>query len=149
MIVQVYNQQTVLSIHSDQVVKLSQAVISYEKQACDEVSVHFVETQQICELHETFFNDPSPTDCISFPMDDEESAGYQILGELFVCPQTAKEYADEYGLDPYEETSLYVVHGLLHLMGYDDLEDEDIVEMRAAEERHMLNLKQHQLLLHP
>lgn len=143
MDVYVESRQKALPVTFDAVSSLAEAVIGLEEWTCDEVGIHFVETQEMCDLHFQFFNDPSPTDCISFPIDKAN-----CLGDVFVCPQTAIEYASKHRKDPYKELSLYVVHGLLHLMGYDDIEDEDRSAMRAAERRHMRHLKQQHLLLH-
>lgn len=104
----------------------------------DEIILHFVTERKICRLHEDFFADPSSTDCISFPMDPSESyteESHHILGEIFVCPKVAIAYAQEKGLDPYEETTLYIVHGLLHLLGYDDLDPESRKTMRRMEKK--------------
>lgn len=137
-----------MPISSRAVKKIVVAVISLEKQVCDEVSVHFVTEKEICKLHREYLNDPSPTDCISFPMDDFVSdIEYRILGEVFVCPETAVHYAHEHASDPYLECTLYIVHGLLHLMGYDDLQPKVKAVMRKAEKRHMHNLKKLNLLL--
>src|SRR5262249_2821323 len=106
----------------------------------DEVSVNFVDTETICEIHAEYFDDPSPTDCISFPLDGEEEE-YRVLGEIFVCPQTAIEYAEAHGCCPYQETTLYIIHGLLHLIGLDDIYEKDRAEMRRRETRHLENLK--------
>lgn len=141
MDVYVYDQQHALKLPHDAVQALTTQVVSNEGYHYDEVSIHFVDTKTISELHEQYFDDPSPTDCISFPIDDPDAEGYRVLGDVFVCPETAIEYAEKHGCDPYEETALYIVHGLLHLMGYDDVEEEDRKEMRAAEERHLKSLK--------
>jgi probable rRNA maturation factor len=148
VIVNVIDQQTDLKISTKQVENLVHAVIKLEGQRCDEVNVYLVDTSAICELHEDFFDDPSPTDCISFPLDSDEEE-YRILGEVFVCPATAIKYAAEHEGDMYRETSLYLVHSLLHLMGYDDIEDEEIALIRRAEQRHMHNLQTLDLQLHP
>lgn len=124
-------------------------VLAGENQTCDEVSIYFVETEEICSLHQTYFDDPSPTDCISFPLDDENEFGYRILGEVFVCPATALLYAQKKSIDPYEEISLYIIHGLLHLIGYDDIEKKDRVQMRKAEARQMDRIKKLNLSLKP
>ena len=100
-------------------------------------------------LHARFFGDPSLTDCISFPMDSEAQEGYRILGEVFVCPQVARRYAESHKGDPYWETTLYVVHGLLHLMGYDDISEKERSLMRAAEGRQMRHLEKRGLILMP
>lgn len=117
----------------------------------DEVSIYFVTTEEICRLHQEFFGDPSPTDCISFPYDQKREGGYHLLGEIFVCPKAALEYVlklgEEINEDCYRETSLYVVHGLLHLMGYDDIRGEDKMKMEAQENRLMKELIEKNLLL--
>lgn len=73
--------------------------------------------------------------------------GYRVLGDIFVCPQTAVDYATRRDGDPYWEMTLYVVHGLLHLMGYDDIEPKERRRMRAAERRQMKALTTLGLLL--
>lgn len=145
MKIYVFNSQNSLKIGKNQVKKIAAAVASFEKQSFDEVSIHFVKPERICQLHEEYFQDPSLTDCISFPMDDEQQDGYRMLGDIFVCPQTAINYAKE--KDPYIETTLYIVHGMLHLMGYDDIEPSDRREMKAAEKRHMRHLQELKLML--
>lgn len=150
MIIHVFNEQRALKFSLARVKKLVKQVIEEEGQTCDEVSIYFVETPIICEMHQTYFDDPSPTDCISFPMDEENEEGdYRVLGDIFVCPATALEYSQSHPVDPYEETSLYIVHGLLHLMGYRDIEEKDIQLMRQAEQRHMQKLKELDLYLKP
>lgn len=101
----------------------------------DEISLHFVTEPKICKLHEEYFNDPSPTDCITFPMDGIEykKNAYHILGEAFICPKTALIYAKNAGIDPYEELYRYVVHCILHLIGYDDINPKDRAKMKRKE----------------
>lgn len=142
MNISIINEQESLPISEDRVQAIVRSCVLYEGQNCDEVSIFFVTKEVIAELHEEFFDDPTPTDCISFPIDTEETAGFRLLGEIFVCPEVAIEYSKTHGLkSEREETLLYVVHGLLHLMGYDDIEDDAIVEMRKAEKRHLDHLK--------
>ena len=136
----VNNNLNDLPISNDSVISVIQAFVDFEQIPADEISINFVDTETICSLHADYFDDPSPTDCISFPLDDEEEE-YRVLGEVFVCPKTAQEYASSQGTDPYLEVTLYVIHGLLHLIGFDDLEDRDRLEMRKKEEDHLQNLK--------
>jgi probable rRNA maturation factor len=102
----------------------------------DELIVHFVTEKTICMLHRDLFDDPSLTDCISVPIDSpsEKRAGYHVLGEIFVCPKAAILYAKEHGIDLQEEVMRYVVHGLLHLIGYDDMTVKDRRIMKKKEE---------------
>lgn len=142
MRVNVINRQRDLSLDSRVVKKLVKRVIEDEGESCDEVSVYFVKTAEISKLHADYFDDPSPTDCISFPLDDtQDSEGYRHLGEVFVCPAVALSYATKKSLDPTQETLLYIIHGLLHLLGYDDQDPKAKRRMRRAEKRHVL---QHQ-----
>ena len=145
--VNIFDEQPSLSFSQSKVKELVCEVITFEREFCDEVNIYFVNKDKISELHGTYFNDDSPTDCISFPMDEKMEGGTRILGEVFVCPEIAVEYAKAHGVDPYTETSLYIVHGLLHLMGYDDIKEQDRGTMREAEARHMENLEKHNLLL--
>ncbi len=109
-------------------------------QACEELvpssftefHVHFVTQQRICKLHQEFFNDPSPTDCISFPSESP------CLGEVVICPKAAIDYAPD---SFYEELTLYLVHGILHCLGYDDIEKKDRSKMRKMEKKFMSILK--------
>lgn len=135
MNINIIDMQADLSISAPKVSKIVSQVILAEGHQCDEVTIHFVDKKTICKLHGDFFGDPSPTDCISFPMDLKEEGGSKVLGEVFVCPYTAIEYAKAHETNPYEETTLYIVHGLLHLMGYDDIATNDRKKMRKAEER--------------
>lgn len=146
MNIQVYNHQQDVKISPEAVSAIVKEVLNKENKKCDEVAIHFVETSKICELHSEFFNDPSPTDCISFPIDEAGCAGYCVLGEVFVCPKTAIEYASLHNIPVYQEITLYIVHGLLHLLGYDDIGDRE-PEMRNAEKLHMKNLEMHNMIM--
>lgn len=134
------NQQQDLEIDNESVIAVAQAFLLLEGISVEEVSVNFVDTLLISQLHADYFDDPSTTDCISFPFDDDDEE-YRVLGEIFVCPKTAIDYVNEHGGDPYDETTLYVVHGLLHLIGLDDIEEDDRLKMRERETVHLKNLK--------
>jgi probable rRNA maturation factor len=143
------NFQSALPVSRSSVKNLVSAILEFLNIQTDEVVVHFVDKEKICELHKEFFNDPTPTDCISFPIDSpfETHSGNSILGEIFICPEAAIEYARGKSIDPYAETTLYVIHGLLHLAGYDDLETDDRKEMRKAEKRCLHALRKNGILL--
>jgi len=125
-------------------------VVAFEGKQYDEVGIHLVEPAEISQLHAKFFDDSSVTDCISLPVSNNFKFEFDsfdtlentaLLGDVFVCTQVAVDYALKHQKDPYEEVTLYVIHGLLHLMGYDDIDKEERAAMRAAERRHMQHLK--------
>lgn len=95
-----------------------------------ELSIAFVDDTTIGQVHADFMNDPTPTDVITFPADEEmESAG-----EIIVSVDHAQARAEELGEDFSRELALYLVHGWLHLAGLDDRNDADRQKMRAAEQ---------------
>jgi probable rRNA maturation factor len=143
--VHVFQEQSDLSISESSITLLVSDFNQFSQALCDEVSIHLVDVTRICELHMQFFNDPSPTDCISFPMDEKPEYGYRIMGDVFVCPAVAKEYVCANGGDVYHEITLYVIHGLLHLQGLDDLSPKDRRKMRAAEAAYLAHVNEKKL----
>lgn len=145
--VTVYNSQQDLLIQPDEVERLVQALLFYKKISCEEIVLHFVSIDAIALLHEEHFGDPSETDCITFPMDSPDETPCLLLGEIFVCPKMAIMQGGELGIDPYEESTLYIVHGFLHLLGFGDIEEGERMVMRYEEERAMKYLRDQNLFL--
>jgi probable rRNA maturation factor len=139
MITTIYNTQKDLPLSLASIRLMIPFLLEHLEISTDEVVLHFVSQKAIERLHDEFFSDPSPTDCISFPIDTPQKTAsklkHHVLGEVFVCPKVALQYAKEHSLDPYEETKLYVIHGILHLIGYDDLTYLDRRTMRKMEEK--------------
>lgn len=129
-LIDVYNRQKSLKIQTASVKRLVRFVVEQKKITCKKISVHFVGLRKIAQIHAEFFDDPSVTDCMTFPIDQE------FLGECVICPQVALERNPK---KPYEETSHYLIHCLLHLIGYDDIDKKKQAVMRKEEHR-LLNL---------
>lgn len=141
--VNIQNRQKDLSIPKLRAKEILEVLIQFLKISCEEISLYFVTEKEISSLHEQFFDDPTPTDCIAFPIDEK------YLGDLFVCPKTAIAYAKKKDLDPYTETLLYVVHSFLHLCGYCDLTPQKRRDMRKMEKKCMDHLREKNLQLKP
>jgi probable rRNA maturation factor len=133
--VRLANRQNDIKLSLPVVRKLVHAVLKLHKTNCHEVSIYFVTERRICDMHRQFFNDPTLTDCISFPIDQE------LLGEVFVCPKAALQYCTSHDQDPHREVALYIIHGILHLLGYDDLEPSQRRIMRKKERKCMEECK--------
>ncbi len=133
--VHIGNSQKDLPIEKRLITQIVRDLLMFLELECKEISIYFVTKKKISALHEQFFQDPSPTDCISFPLDNEH------LGEVFVCPSVAISYAKEKGLDPFEETILYIIHGILHLIDYDDQTPKDKKVMRGMEKKCMEHIR--------
>ncbi len=111
-----------------------------------ELSLVFVDDEVIAELHGRFMDDPTPTDVITFEGDADDAE--PCAGEIVVSADHAAAYAEAHGVDFSRELTLYIVHGWLHLCGYDDLTDADRVEMRRAEAQAMQSLEAAHLIPH-
>ena len=106
-----------------------------------EISVTFVDLEEIHQLNLQFRNVDKPTDVLSFPQFEDKSEfpeeGEICLGDVVICLQRAEEQAEEFG-HSFEREILYLfVHSLLHLLGYDHMEEEEKAEMRKKEEQVM------------
>lgn len=107
-----------------------------------EISVTFVSTEEIHELNNVYRGKDSVTDVLSFPQYDstEEMAavdGILCLGDVVICPEQALLQADEFGHSGERELVYLFVHSVFHLLGYDHLEEDDKILMRAQEEKIM------------
>jgi probable rRNA maturation factor len=97
-----------------------------------ELSVALVDDHTLAELHDRYLGDPAPTDVMSFDLSDEHCGA---AGEVLVSVERAREVAAARGQSLAREVALYVVHGTLHLCGYDDHDPRDRQRMRDAEAR--------------
>ena len=103
-----------------------------------ELSVSFVEQDEIAGLHERFMDEAGPTDVLSFPLDDVEEGAkggeaVRLLGDVVVAPA---EPARNNPSDPDAELRLLLVHGILHLLGYDHEDDGARTRMWERQERY-------------
>ncbi len=101
------------------------------------VSVALVDDPTIHELNQRFLQHDYPTDVLSFVL---EKGPDHLDGEVIVSLDTAIRCATEYGWPAENELLLYVVHGTLHLVGFDDQNDEQRRQMRAGEHLFMAQL---------
>jgi probable rRNA maturation factor len=98
-----------------------------------ELSLAFMTDAKLAKLHGDFLDDPTTTDVITF----EGQPAFGVAGEICVSADTARAYSKTHDRDFSEELTLYIVHGWLHLAGYDDLQPAKKRKMRAAESRAM------------
>ncbi len=94
-----------------------------------ELSIAFLNDSEMSDLHERFLQDPTPTDVLTFPGDENE----RFAGEICVSAERAWTESVSRGISFSQEMCLYLVHGWLHLKGYDDHSESDRQAMRRAE----------------
>ena len=94
-----------------------------------DISIIFCSDNYILDVNQKYLQHDYFTDIITF----DYCEGYKISGDLFISVDTVRDNAVEYGTEFADELNRVIVHGVLHLIGYDDHEVEDIKEMRAKE----------------
>ena len=94
-----------------------------------DISIIFCSDNYILDVNQKYLQHDYFTDIITF----DYCEGDKISGDLFISVDSVKENAIEYGTDFKEELNRVIVHGILHLIGYDDHNDDDIRQMRSKE----------------
>lgn len=109
-----------------------------------ELNILFIDPEPMEELHVRWLDLPGTTDVMSFPMDElrpgtrEKETPAGTLGDIVVCPQVAAKQALEAGHSAAEEMLLLTTHGILHLLGYDHVEEEERKEMFGLQRQLLL-----------
>ena len=84
-----------------------------------ELSITFVSASSIRALNRDYHGVDGVTDVLAFPLGEDP-----LLGDVYVSPEVAQDFAREHGLDPWDEILRLVIHGVLHLLGHDHPEGE-------------------------
>lgn len=100
------------------------------------VDIHIVSPSEIKALNKTFRNKPKITDVLSFPYDEKD-----YLGEIIICYDVAKADAQDLNITIREELDVLLVHGLVHLQGYDHVTDKDALKMESIEKKMHSDMK--------
>lgn len=134
------------------IIKLLKTANKYSKfnQRKVQVEISFVDKEQIRLLNKKERNVDKATDVLSFPTlnlkpmqkirikdfkdDIDQETKHLMLGDIIICEDVAKKNAEEYGHSYERELCYLIVHGFLHLLGYDHMEEDDKKVMRALEE---------------
>ena len=122
----------------------SENLLNLDKQRC-EISVTFVDLDEIHELNKQYRGVDRPTDVLSFPQFDDleeelPEVGEICLGDVVICEEKAREQAEEFGHSFERELVYLFTHSVLHLLGYDHMEDDEKKAMRTREEEIMKHI---------
>ena len=145
-VIQIHRSSRRVALPAARVKSVIAAVLKDEQVASCELSVAIVDDQEIHRVNREHLDHDCPTDVISFLYSADRTepegrgrtaarrgAGLAMEGELVVSDETARREAPKHGLSPASELELYIVHGLLHLCGYDDLTPGERKVMRRRE----------------
>ncbi len=99
-----------------------------------EISITLVSEDEIKKLNQEYLGILSPTDVISFALNEsfDPEPAKKLLGDIYICYDIAVLQAEEAGTDIIDELNLLTIHGVLHLIGYDD---KDAIQKRKMDER--------------
>lgn len=114
-----------------------------------EVDITIVDDEEIHTLNREYRNVDRPTDVLSFALDEGEEDEPELidgpeehlLGDIIISAETAQRQGEEFGHGLEREIVYLAVHGLLHLLGYDHMTDEDKKIMRAKEEEALREIR--------
>lgn len=155
------DEQSDQPVEAERWAELARAVLVAEGVRGDaELSLLFVDETAMAELNQRFMNKTGPTDVLAFPIDDDdietdrgsrpsdsrgpgnnddEGSGDipRLLGDVVVCPAVARRNAPDHAGTYDAEMALLIVHGTLHVLGMDHLEDLEAEAMQRREQEHL------------
>lgn len=110
--------------------------IQEEGYALGRIDYVFCSDEFLLDINRTHLQHEDYTDIITFPLEENP-----IVGEIYISIDRVRENASTFHISFEEELHRVMIHGVLHLCGYDDHEDDDIQEIRAKEEEYLSQLK--------
>ena len=132
--IHITNRQKSLPIDRRRIRHVVHTILRDAKIARAEISIAVVDDPTIARLHQQFLDDPEPTDVLSFVLERSERC---LEGEVVVSAETALACATKYKSTPQDELLRYVIHGALHLLGYDDAAPRQRAAMRKRERKYL------------
>jgi len=129
--VDISDRQKAMRVSARSLQRLVRNVLALEGIDAAEIGIRLVGDRSMAMLNRRWLSHEGPTDVITFPLSDEGAA--VLVGDIVVSTETARRVAGELGWPARHELAYYVVHGLLHLAGYDDRSPTDRRAMRARE----------------
>jgi probable rRNA maturation factor len=131
------NLQNKVPVRTGKLKKLAFEVLKGEKIKKDGwINICFVNDRRIKEFNAKYLNTKSSTDVLAFNLSDKNKPGI-ILADILISTQTALKQARIYGTTADQELSLYVVHGLLHILGFNDHTCSQTKLMRKKESQYV------------
>ena len=144
--VEIDDSQKVLKVDHRRLADVARSVLAAEKCVSATISLAIVDNEMINEINVRYLQHDFPTDVLSFLLEEEidpdslpipkgspRGYGKRIEGEIILSSEMAKQMATKYRWRPVDELTLYVVHGLLHLCGYDDMTRKEQASMQQRE----------------
>ncbi len=139
-LVEILDEQDLFTVDTEKIRTLCDLIMEDYGIRTGRIGVVLVDDDTIQQYNRDFLQHDFATDVISFPMERRLDEGY-LEAEILACTGVAQRRASEFGWSPEDELVLYVVHGLLHAVGLDDIADEDRAEMRVKEREYLAKIE--------
>jgi len=136
----IQNLQSIAKIDKDKIKNCADRVLNAMGESEAELSLVLVNDMYIRNLNWKYRRKDSATDVLAFPMRDSRRLSGVILGDVVISVETAAKEAKKRKKDLQDELDLYFVHGILHLLGYDDEKPRARKKMKDKEKELMENL---------
>jgi len=135
------NLQKKVSLNSSQILKIVKSILRYERIEKASLTIVFVTRQKIRSLNKKFLRRDYATDVLAFDLNDQASLKRKpspkpktLVGDIIISTDAALKNAKAYETTLAQELTLYIIHGILHLLGFDDHAPRDIQKMRKKEQ---------------
>jgi probable rRNA maturation factor len=128
MEIEIHQLPQKLNLQEKQLIDIVKSVSGHINLKADSIACIFVDDKFLAEMHGQYLADQDKTDVITFDLGDGT-----VEGEIYISYERAFEQAAAFNVPFEEEITRLVIHGLLHLGGYDDLHEPDRVKMKHAE----------------
>lgn len=127
-------QQAVDTLHPDllQFQSWAEAALQEVGEDC-ELSIRIVDTDESQQLNRDYRGKDKPTNVLSFPFESPVPLQPKLLGDLVICAPVVANEAAQQGKPELQHWAHLTVHGCLHLLGYDHIDDDDATQMEAKE----------------
>ena len=132
LFLEILNEQEEVAIEEDRIRLVCEKILADAAIVSGRIGIVIVDNDTIHDLNRDFLQHDYPTDVISFQVESDSEKGH-LEGEVIASAEMALERAPEFKWSVKEELILYIIHGLLHLVGYDDLTPEDREKIREKE----------------
>lgn len=130
--IEIAYRQSRLRFNSKDIRIILQEILQLLDISSKSISLVFCGNKFISKVNRKFFKKAEATDVISFPLQDISTPDY--LGEIIISTEQAKKMCTLYGKKWQEEFVLYIIHGILHLLGYDDIKEKEKRVMEQKQE---------------
>jgi probable rRNA maturation factor len=147
MEIQINNQQRLVKISKKEIKSIVETILREETkkkfQNNFEISLNFVKDKKIKEINLKYLSKNSPTDVIAFALTEGKFKNIhpEVLGDIFISAETAVRQAKTYNQDLNQELILYLIHGMLHILKYDDIDPKKRKIMKEKEQDYLKKFK--------